>query len=87
MPPEAELRTVHKGRIEAASNPPAERDMILNELQEQASPFQAAMTGSFDDVIEPQDVREYLITRLELLRDRRGSFISHKLLQTWPTGV
>ncbi|MEE8353159.1 MAG: carboxyl transferase domain-containing protein [Dehalococcoidales bacterium] len=86
MSDEAAMRTVHKSRLEAAADPAAERDRILDEIEENAGPFQAAMNGMVDDIIQPQDVRRYLITRLEVLRERRGDFISSKLLQTWPTG-
>jgi acetyl-CoA carboxylase carboxyltransferase component len=82
----AALLTVHRKRIETAADPAAERTKVLGELEEQAGPFQAAMNGLVDDIIEPQDVRSYLIRRLDLLRDRRGDFISAKLLQSWPTG-
>jgi acetyl-CoA carboxylase carboxyltransferase component len=82
----AALLTVHRKRIETAADPAAERAKVLAELEEQAGPFQAAMNGLVDDIIEPQDARSYLIRRLDLLRDRRGDFISAKLLQSWPTG-
>lgn len=86
MSPEAELRTAFRSQIEAAPDPQAERDRRLAEMRANAGPFQAAMSGMVDDIIEPQDIRKYLATRLAILRDQRGHFLGRKLLQTWPTG-
>jgi acetyl-CoA carboxylase carboxyltransferase component len=86
MSPEVAIATLYKDRIESAHDQQAERDKVLKELESQGGPFQAAMTGSVDDIIEPRDTRKYLIDRLDVLRGQRGNFISRKLLQTWPTG-
>lgn len=84
--PEMAIRALYKNRIEAAKDPQKERDKVIKELQSQGGPFQAAMAGSIDDIIEPQDTRKYIINCLDILRGQRGNFISQKLLQTWPTG-
>jgi len=86
MSPGAMLHTLYKNRIESAEEPAIERDRVLEELNARGGPFQAAMNGTIDDIIEPQDVRKYLISYLEIIRSQRGNFISKKLLQTWPTG-
>ncbi len=80
------LHTLYKSRIESAKNPENERAKVIKELQSRGGPFQAAMAGSIDDIIEPQDTRKYVINCLDILRGQRGNFISQKLLQTWPTG-
>jgi acetyl-CoA carboxylase carboxyltransferase component len=83
MAPEAALRTVHRRRLEAN---PDERARLLNEMESQAGPFQAAMNGAVDDIIEPHEARKYLITCLETVRGQRSDFVGRHLLQTWPTG-
>jgi acetyl-CoA carboxylase carboxyltransferase component len=84
--PEMAVHTLYRSRIESAKNPETERAKVIKELQSQGGPFQAAMAGSIDDIIEPQDTRKYIINCLDVLRGQRGNFISQKLLQTWPTG-
>ena len=59
---------------------------VAKESEAQGGPFQAAMAGSIDDIIEPRDIRKYLIDCLDVLRGQRGNFVSRHLLQTWPTG-
>lgn len=86
MSPEAALHTLYRNRVESAVEPMAERDRVLTELEAQSGPFQAAMNGAVDDIIEPRDARKYLISCLEMVRGQRGDFVSRKLLQTWPTG-
>ncbi len=86
MSPEAAIATLDKSRIESAQDTPTERDKALKELESQGGPFQAAMAGSLDDIIEPHDTRRYLIERLNVLRGQRDNFISRHLLQIWPTG-
>jgi len=86
MTPEAALKTLYKRRIDAAAQPEAEAEKVLKELEAQAGPFQAAMNGAVDDIVEPQDARKYLITCLETLRGQRGDFIGQHFIQIWPTG-
>jgi acetyl-CoA carboxylase carboxyltransferase component len=86
MAPEAALQTTHHSRIEAAADQQAEKEAVLREMEAEAGPFRAAMNGAVDDIIEPQNTRRQLITYLQVLREQRGSFIGHKLMQTWPTG-
>ena len=84
--PEMALNTLYRDRIESAKKPENERAKVIKELKSQGGPFQAAMAGQIDDIIEPQDARKYVINCLDILRGQRGDFISQKLLQTWPTG-
>jgi acetyl-CoA carboxylase carboxyltransferase component len=86
MTPEAALRTHYKSRVDAAAQPEAEAQKVLRELEALAGPFQAAMNGAVDDIVEPQEVRQYLVTCLETLRGQRGDFIGRHLMQIWPTG-
>lgn len=86
MTPEAALRTLYKDRIDSSSHKEAEAEKVLRELESEAGPFQAAMNGAVDDIIEPTETRKYLITCLETLRGQRGDFIGRHLMQIWPTG-
>jgi len=86
MTPEAALRTAYTERIASAADREGETKKVLAELESQAGPFQAAMNGAVDDIIEPGEVRKYLITCLETMRGQRGDFIGRHLMQTWPTG-
>ncbi len=78
----------NRTRIEAAEDPEAEKANILAGIEENASPFVAAMNGQVDDIIIPEDLRSRVITAFNLTdaREGSGSFIGQKRLQKWPTG-
>ena len=86
MSPETATNVVYKSRIEEAEDPGAEREKLINQMEELSTPWQAAATGLLDEVIDPRDTRQYIINCLDILRGQRGDFISEKKLQTWPTG-
>ncbi len=86
MSPQAATMTVHRERISTARDSRVERDRVMAELRAEGGPFEAAMAGLVDDVIDPRDCRRYVITCLDMLRGQRGDFISARRLQTWPTG-
>jgi len=86
MSPEAALATTHRQRLEKAADPAAERGRILKELQADSGPFQAAMNGALDEIIEPAEARKYLAGCLDSLRGQRGSFVGQHLMQNWPSG-
>jgi len=86
MSPEVALNTVYKQRIQSASNPQAEKVVVIKELEQQSGPFHAAMNSVIDEIIEAADTRSFLINCLENVRGQRGSFIGQKNLQLWPTG-
>ena len=86
MDPNAAANVVWSRQIEAADDPEAERARLIKEMEYGNAPWQAAADGWLDDVLEPADIRKYLIDRLELMHERRDGFLSKKLLQNWPTG-
>ncbi len=86
MSPEAAANVTYLRRIESAPDPAEERAKLIAQMQRESSPFAAAHAGLLDDVIDPRDVRKYIIDQLAYLRKCKGDFISETKLQTWPTG-
>jgi len=86
MSPEAAANVVHLHRIQAAADPEAERARFIKEMQRESEPWDPAAKSLLDDVIDPRDTRKYIIDCLNLLHEARGSFVSKKNLQAWPTG-
>ncbi len=86
MSPEAAANVTYLRRIESAPNPEEERAKLIAQMQREGSPFPAAHAGLLDDVIDPRDVRKYIIDKLDYLRKCKGNFVSDTKLQTWPTG-
>jgi len=86
MSPEAAANVAFLNRIESADDPEAEREKLIKEMAYQSEPWAAAAVGLLDDVIDPRETREYIISRLDILRGCKGNFISDNKLQAWPTG-
>ncbi|MDD5190776.1 MAG: carboxyl transferase domain-containing protein, partial [Dehalococcoidales bacterium] len=86
MSPEAAANVTYLRRIESAPDPAEERARLIAQMQRESSPFPAAQAGLLDDVIDPRDVRKYIIAKLDYLRKCKGDFISETKLQNWPTG-
>jgi len=84
--PEAVLNVLCKRRIEEAKDPGAEREEVLKEIETLSGPWYAAGSGVLDDLIDPRDLRKYVIDHLDILRAQRGTFISEHRLQAWPCG-
>jgi len=86
MSPEAAANVVWERRIAEADDPVAERKRLIEEMQYGSAPWQAAADGWLDTVLDPRDMRKYIIDCLEIMHERKNGFISGKLLQNWPTG-
>jgi len=86
MSPEAAANVAFLNRIESAPDPAAEREKLIKEMAYQSEPWAAAAVGLLHDVIDPRETREYIISRLDILRGCKGNFISEHKLQSWPTG-
>ncbi len=72
MAPEGAANIVYKDDIAASSNPVAARTEKIQEYKDKcASPFEAAMAGYVDDVIEPDSTRPRIIAALEMLASKR----------------
>ena len=86
MSPESAANVVYRDRIQAAEDPDAERAKLIKEMEYGNAPWEAASVGLLEDVIDPHDMRKYIIDCLEIMHGRKGGFISKKPLQSWPTG-
>ncbi|MBW2622398.1 MAG: hypothetical protein JRD68_05790, partial [Deltaproteobacteria bacterium] len=86
MSPEAAANVVWERHIAEADDPEAERERLIEEMQYGSAPWQASADGWLDTVLDPRDMRKYIIDCLEIMHERKNGFISDKLLQNWPTG-
>lgn len=72
MAPEGAANIIFKSEIASSSNPVALRNEKIQEYKSNyASPFEAAMRGYADDVIEPDSTRPRIIAALEMLASKR----------------
>jgi acetyl-CoA carboxylase carboxyltransferase component len=86
MSPEAAANVVWAQKIAAADDPEKERKRLIEEMQYGSAPWQAAADGWLDEVLDPRDLRTWVIERLEMMHSRKNGFMSQKKLQYWPTG-
>lgn len=74
MGPEGAANIIFKEEIEKAENPEAMREEKVRQYREQfANPYVAAEKGWIDVIIEPKEIRPFLITSLERLRGKQES--------------
>jgi propionyl-CoA carboxylase beta chain len=74
MGPEGAVNIVFRKEIEAAEDPEARREELVQEYKEKfANPYIAAELGYIDDVIEPPETRPRVINGLETLLTKRES--------------
>lgn len=72
MAPEGAANIIFKNEIANSSNPIATRNEKIQEYKNKcASPFEAAMKGYADDVIEPDSTRPRIIAALQMLASKR----------------
>jgi acetyl-CoA carboxylase carboxyltransferase component len=72
MGPEGAANIIFKEEIEKAENPEAMREEKVRQYREQfANPYVAAEKGWIDVIIEPKEIRPFLITSLERLRGKQ----------------
>jgi acetyl-CoA carboxylase carboxyltransferase component len=72
MGPEGAANVIFKEEIEKAEDPEATRAEKVKQYREQfANPYVAAERGWIDGIIEPREIRPFLITSLERLRGKR----------------
>lgn len=71
MGPEGAVNVLYHKQIHAAADPDAERKRLVMEYRQRfLTPYASAGTGAIDDVIEPRETRQKLITALAALRDK-----------------
>ena len=72
MGPEGAANIIFKDEIEKADDPEAMRQEKVGQYREQfANPYVAAEKGWIDVIIEPREIRPFLITSLERLRGKK----------------
>ncbi len=72
MGPEGAVEIVFKKEIEAAENPEEIKKQKIQEYRERfASPYQAAVRGYIDDIIDPRETRPRLVKALGLLINKK----------------
>jgi acetyl-CoA carboxylase carboxyltransferase component len=72
MGPEGAVNIVFRKEIEAADDPKAKAEELLQEYRDKfANPYVAASRGYVDDIIEPRETRARLIQSLEMLQNKR----------------
>ncbi|HAX98548.1 MAG TPA: methylmalonyl-CoA carboxyltransferase [Candidatus Atribacteria bacterium] len=71
MGPEGGVNVLYKEEIEKAENPEKMREEKIRLYREQfANPYRAAEKGWVDAIIEPKEIRPFLISSLERLRGK-----------------
>lgn len=63
----------YRKQILAAEDPDAERDAVVQQMRDNISPLRAAEGYGIDDVIEPDETRDYLIRVLDRAPARRDN--------------
>jgi len=73
MGPEGATNIIFRREIELASDPSARRKELLEDYRERfASPYKAAELGFIDEVIQPSQVKQRLVSALALLASKRA---------------
>jgi acetyl-CoA/propionyl-CoA carboxylase carboxyl transferase subunit len=72
MGPQGAVNILYSDELAEADDPEALRQELIDEYREEfASPYVAADRGFIDDVLEPQQTRQRLVSDLEMLRSKR----------------
>lgn len=86
MAPEVALNVVYGRKLTEAAEPERERQRLLDEMNEQNAPWEAAGLNLIDDIIDPADTRIELIRALRHATGPDGEMArSRRLLASWPT--
>ena len=85
MSPESAANVVYARKITESPDPEKERERVILEMQYGSAPWQAASDGMLDDVVDPRDMRKYVIDCLEIMHARKNGFMGQHQLQNWPT--
>lgn len=72
MGPQGAVNIIFRREIARADDPDARREELVAEYRERfANPYIAAQRGYVDDVIEPHQTRQKIISALEMLQNKR----------------
>ncbi len=79
MGPDGAVNIIYRKDIEKAKDPEEMRKKLIADYEKKfANPYIAAGLAYLDDVIEPSETRQCLITALEMLMDKRQSVPAKK---------
>jgi acetyl-CoA carboxylase carboxyltransferase component len=79
MGPQGAVEVVYRRELQAAADPIARRNELVDEYTERyANPYIAAERGYIDDVIDPADTRIKLVAGLQLLESKREELPKRK---------
>jgi acetyl-CoA carboxylase carboxyltransferase component len=79
MGPQGAVEILYRRELQAADDPVARRDDLLEEyIERYANPYVAAERGYVDDVIDPGQTRAKLISGLAMLRSKREELPKRK---------
>ena len=71
MGPSGAVEILWKNQIKEDENPQEVKNKLIEQYREKfANPFVAAKRGYIDDVIEPSETRDRIISGLELLKTK-----------------
>ncbi len=71
MGPDGAVNILYRKQIQENENPSAERDRLTDLYRDKfINPYYAAQAGYVDDIIEPRETRQKIITSLAALRDK-----------------
>ncbi len=79
MGPQGAVNILYSEELDAADDPEARRDELIEEYREEfANPYTAADRGYVDAVIEPPETRARLVDDLEMLASKREQYPEKK---------
>jgi acetyl-CoA carboxylase carboxyltransferase component len=79
MGPQGAVEIINRRDLEAAADPAAKRQELVDDYTEKhATPYAAAERGFVDDVIDPAETRQVLIRSIEMLRSKREQLPKRK---------
>jgi methylmalonyl-CoA decarboxylase subunit alpha len=71
MGPEGAVNIIGRSAIEAADDPDATRQQMLEQVKKQIDPYLAARNDLVDDVIDPRETRPTIVHGLRMAADKR----------------
>jgi len=71
MGAEGAVNIIGRSAIEAADDPEATREAMLNAVREQIDPYIAAGNAMIDDIIDPRETRQTVIRGLKMAQDKK----------------
>lgn len=71
MGAEGAVNIIGRSAIDAADDPEATREAMLNAVRQQIDPYIAAGNAMIDDIIDPRETRQTVIRGLRMAKDKR----------------